>query len=383
MKKGWIILLIISSRLVFAQEDEPSAWTLNGYLKQLHSVIKIDGIPTYLTDNLWHNRLKIRFEPDEHWQLGIDVRTRMFYGDLIKLNPGFAAQIEEGNNAYFDLSIHLVDKPAWLVNSTLDRAYIRYNHNNWEITAGRQRINWGISTVWNPHDVFNAFSFTDFDYEERPATDALRVKYYMGFASSIELAANLNADADDRVVAGLIKWNTSQYDFQVLTGYVSREWTLGGGWAGNIKNAGFKGEWTYFNSFRKNATSSFSMTAGIDYSFSNGLFFSTGYLYNSNGKTRGSLGDLFSFELSAKNLYPFRHALLVSGVYPITPLFSSNLAIIYSPSSSHPLFVNPGFTYSIAQSWDLDLVGQLAFNKEAGQYSSPLKAAFIRIKLSF
>ena len=35
-------------------------------------------------------------------------------------------------------------------------------------TAGRQRINWGQTFVWNVNDVFNAYSYFDFDYKERP-----------------------------------------------------------------------------------------------------------------------------------------------------------------------------------------------------------------------
>ncbi|MCG8318265.1 MAG: hypothetical protein MI921_02070 [Cytophagales bacterium] len=42
---------------------------------------------------------------------------------------------------------------------------------------GKHRINWGKSYVWNPNDVFNAYSFFDFDYEERRGTDALLIKY--------------------------------------------------------------------------------------------------------------------------------------------------------------------------------------------------------------
>ena len=101
MKYGSIVILILFWQFGFAQDEEPSAWSVNGYVKHLHTILKIDGINTYLTDNLLHNRLKIRYEPNQHWQAAFDVRTRMFYGDLIKLNPTYANQIEQAKQFTF------------------------------------------------------------------------------------------------------------------------------------------------------------------------------------------------------------------------------------------------------------------------------------------
>jgi hypothetical protein len=63
-------------------------------------------------------------------------------------------------------------------------AYLDYTAGKWQFRVGRQRINWGVNLVWNPNDVFNSFSYFDFDYEERPGSDAVRVQYYTGTTSS-------------------------------------------------------------------------------------------------------------------------------------------------------------------------------------------------------
>lgn len=369
--------------LALSQDDQPRNWTLNGYVKQLQTAFKLEGIDSYLLDNLFHNRLNFRWYPDEHWRVRIEMRNRLFYGDFVKITPGYATQVEAANNDFLDLSVHLIDKNGWLLNSTIDRFYVEYIMGSFEASLGRQRINWGISTVWNPNDLFNAFTFTDFDYEERPGSDALRLRYYTGVASSVEFAVKASDTWDNRVIAALYKWNIWNYDWQVLTGFAHREWVVGGGWAGNIKNAGFKGEWSYFIPTDQDVNASFAITGGVDYSFSNSLYLNLGYLYNSNGNTRGSLQELFGFELSAKNLYPFRHAVFISTAYPITPLINAGLTWIYSPVSSQPLFFNPTLTLSIAQSWDLDLIGQIAFNKTQDGYTSPVKAGFLRLKYSF
>jgi hypothetical protein len=73
----------------------------------------------------------------------------------------------------------------------------------------------------------------------------------------------------------------------------------------------------------------------------------------------------------------------VQGTYPVTPLFNAGLAAIYSPVDAHALFFNPTLTYSIRANWDLDLIGQIAFDQEAEGYRSPLQAVFFRLKWSF
>jgi hypothetical protein len=368
-----------------SQAEEENNWALTGYLKNMKTWLFFNDFPedAFLQDNLIHNRLSFTYYADEHWTFRADLRTRAFFGDLVRAQPSYADLIDDVNNDYFDLSVILLDRPSWVVHTMLDRLYFEYAKDNWEVRLGRQRVNWGISTIWNPNDVFNAFAFTDFDYEERPGSDALRVRYFLDYASSFEIAVKAADRIDETVIAGLWKFNKGNYDFQILTGLVQNEWVIGGGWAGNIKNAGFKGEWSYFLPFEENVNNSFALTAGIDYVFENGIYGNVGYLYNSNGSTSANIVGLFDFELSAKNLYPYRHALVLQASYPITPLLNGGAAIIYSPVDVHPLFVNPTITYSIANNWDIDMIGQIVMNDQQDGYKSPLQAVFLRLKWSF
>lgn len=384
IKKLWVILLFLPLWSM-AQEDAPKNWELSGYMKNLQTWIFINNGPQtiFLQDNLLHNRLNFSWYLNDHWKLRADLRTRVFFGDLVRTQPNYADLVENANDDYFDLSMILLDRDAWVAHSMLDRAYLEWSKDDWELRFGRQRVNWGISTIWNPNDVFNAFTFTDFDYEERPGSDALRIKRYIGFASSIEFAAKAADRLDEAVFAALWKWNRWDYDFQLLGGYVKNEWTIGAGWAGNLNNAGFKGEWTYFIPLEKELVQSFALTFGVDYVFGNGLYGNLAYLYNSNGSIEDDVSGLFSFELSAKNLYPYRHAILVQASYPITSLINTSLAFIYSPVSVHPLFANPTLSISIANNWDLDFVGQIVLNEQNASYKSPLQAVFLRLKLSY
>ncbi len=369
-------------------------WVFSGYVKNMQmGLIFNDAFPdlqqlklvdTFLLDQLIHHRLNAKWYINDKWTFQAGLRNRLFTGDLVKFTPNYGQQTDDASNDYFDLSILWLDRPSMVIHSVFDRLFLDYTNGNWEIRVGRQRINWGISNVWNPNDVFNAFSFTDFDYEEKPGSDAIRVKYYTGFASSVEVAAKAADNIKESVIAGLWKFNQWNYDFQLLSGWVKNEWVVGGGWAGNIKNMGFQGELSYFIPPEDQVDPAFSMTVGGDYTFKNSAFISGGLLYNSEGSTMGgSSTQLFTFELSARNLYPYRWSIFTQFNYPVTPLTNVGMAIIYSPAKTHSLFLNPMWTYSIKENWDLNLIGQIVFNKEENLYKSPLQAIFLRLKYSY
>ena len=162
--------------------------------------------------------------------------------------------------------------------------------------------------------------------------------------------------------------------------------TFGGGWAGNIGDASFKGEATYFHSLQDTVSNSFAGTIGIDYSFKNSLYINGGFLYNSNGRDSLLLGGgtIFVFDVSAKNLYPYKYSIFGNVTYPFSPIFNGGIALIYSPSYDHAMFINPTMTFSIGNNWDLDLIGQISFSRsQENKYGSPATALFMRFKFSF
>lgn len=388
--KAWLFILIASFPLILNAQEKPKAWQLRGYAKTLQSLnfVKVSPLDTtfLLLDNLIHQRLNFTWYINDQFTLRSDLRSRIFYGDLVKLNSNFAKDLEETANDFFDLSLILFERNDFIIHSMVDRLYMDFTKGNLEVRLGRQRINWGINTAWNPNDIFNAFSFTDFDYEERPGSDALRVKYYTGFASSIELAVKAFDKKEDAVAGILWKLNKWNYDFQLLAGIMQQDLTFGGGWAGNIKNASFKGEATYFHSLLDTVSNSFAATLGVDYSFKNSLYINGGFLYNSNGRDSLAIGGgtIFLFDVSAKNLYPYKYSFFAQIMYPFTPIFNGGAALIYSPSNDQSLFVNPTLTFSIAENWDLDLVGQVSFSKSLeNNYENLATAIFMRFKFSF
>ena len=101
--------------------------------------------------------------------------------------------------------------------------------------------------------------------------DVLRFIYSGDNLSSFEIVYMPN-ERNGYTLAGLYKINSFGYDFQILAANYFDDILIGGGWAGNIKNAGFKGELSYFID-KENIKNSLSFSTSIDYSTKNGFYF--------------------------------------------------------------------------------------------------------------
>ncbi len=341
-----------------------------------------------LSQNLIHNRLNFAWYANKEITVVAQFRTRLFTGDFVKRVPDYSAFIDV-NNDYFHLSANPINNKSVLLNTMADRLYIQWSKDNWEIKAGRQRINWGKNLAWNPNDWFNAYSFFDFDYEERPGSDALRISHYTGVLSSVEVAAKMAKDIDHFVGAGMWKINKWNYDFQFLGGLAQGDLGLGSGWAGNLGTASFKGELTYFHKATQTIFNSayqdmFLGAISMDYSISK-FYFNGSVMYNSQGSYHPDTG----FTIvgirpgTVRNLSPYTWSSFIQATYRVSPLLNSGLSVIAYPGSE-AFFINPTLTISAMQNLDIDLIGQFFYGyNQYGNFESLIKAGYLRLKWSF
>ncbi len=383
MKRAVWLLIILP--LCVRGQDAPKL-QVSGYVKDMVTWTINSDDPDFI-DNLVHNRLNFHWYPSESLTGKLELRNRLLFGDLATEFYPLYADFIDVNNDYFDLSWTPIDERGVLLHTMIDRFFLRYNKNNWEVTAGRQRINWGKNLAWNPNDIFNAYSFFDFDYEERPGSDAIRIKRFTGYASEFEFAFNIAGSLREITTALRYQMNTGLYDIQFFGGVMKNNLTVGTGWAGNLGNAGFKGELTYFEPLEEGyGVSQLLASVSVDYSFPNSIYLNGGFLYNSDGeKSPPSILDpgAINSNLDVRELSPYVMSTFIQASYQITPLMSGGLATIFYPSDQ-ALFLNPFVTYSLKENLDFDLTGQLFFaENEEGEYTSAGSAIFTRIKWSF
>ncbi|MFO7657117.1 MAG: hypothetical protein R6W78_08620 [Bacteroidales bacterium] len=388
MKQLIIFLTLLSGFSVSSRGNEkPKHWTLNGYVTSMNSAIVIDTLKDYwITDYLLHNRLNFHWFPNQSFSVKLELRNRFMYGDQIKsdLTGDYLKSIEK-DKGVADLSVNLFSGKSYVFNNMIDRAYVLYSKGKFDVTIGRQRINWGQTFVWNPNDIFNTYSFFDFDYEERPGSDAVRLQYYPGMTSVAELAAKADS-AGNLTVAGLYRINKFGYDIQVLSGVLNSEDVMMGlGWSGNIKNVAFRGEMSYFHPYKNFSDTSglFFVSTGFDYSFGNSLFLQIEALYSQlpKGSNITDFLKFYSGPLSVKNLSFTELSFFAQAGYPVSPLLNLNIAAMYFPRLKG-FYAGPSFTYSFAQNLDLSIYYQLFSGKFVTDRKS-FHLGFMRFKYSF
>ena len=272
---------------------------------------------------------------------------------------------------WLDLTFPLVSAGDHVAYVNFDRFSIQHTRGNLEVQAGRQRVNWGVNYVWNPNDIFNASSFFDITYIEKPGSDSLRLRYYTGPVSSAETAVKV--DFEDRVTAaGLFRTNVGGYDLQAFAGSVQGALGAGFGWSGQLGGAGFNGELTYFGPGGTGLVTDeqFIAAAGGNYTFPNSLMLTTEFIYNSLGTTDpvGSNPILGTFFVDARTLTLARWNVMLSASYQASPLTRLGLASVYNPNDMSA-YVSPQLDYSLSNNVTLTVAGQLLFGGAETQFS--------------
>ncbi|MCX6254339.1 MAG: hypothetical protein NTV31_07670 [Bacteroidia bacterium] len=241
----FILLLVLITTCPALTQEKPKTLVLNGYLSTMQSVMFDSLSGPFVNDNLLHNRLNLKGYINDHITFAAEFRNRLFTGDMVRSGRSYSEMIGS-DQGWVDLSWNILNEPSFFLNTTIDRLWVDFNYGKIQARIGRQRINWGQTLIWNPNDIFNAYSFFDFDYIERPGSDAVRLQYYPSFSSAIELA--LKADYKDHITtAALYRFNKWGYDIQFLAGYVNNEdLVAGAGWSGAIGSISFRGEASWF-----------------------------------------------------------------------------------------------------------------------------------------
>lgn len=358
----------------------PKQLEVDGYIKNLQSLNFDRTFKNLITLNLLHNRLNFKWKSSEHFIAVTELRTRVFWGEEVKQTPGFASllrnEIEKIN-----LQTTWIDNESLVAHTNVERLYLDYRKNNLNVRLGRQRINWGVTGTWNPNDIFNAYNFLDFDYEERSGVDGGKVHLDIRPLSSTEIAYSFSGKKGSvaAIRYSLNKWN---YDMQLITGWYNDRLTAGLGWAGYIKDAGFKGETQYYFA-AKNTASHINLTLEGDYMLKNGWYLNAGFLLNQEGLNKPvSNWEDINLKLSSENLMPTKWNFILTTAKELNPLLSANVGVLYAPGTEL-LILLPSFNYNMSPNLDVNLLGQSFFASLNGNMEAVNHHFFLRVKWSF
>lgn len=337
---------------------------INGFFSQMSQTI-VDSVKgNWLSDQILQNRLKIQYSPFPNIRIETQARTRLLYGNTIQLSPNI--DLYEKDKGFVDLNFALLKSKSAVLNTNIDRLFLQYEFSKLKLTLGRQRINWGMTFVWNTNDWFNTYSFVDFDYAERPGSDAINVQFFPTALSSADFVAKI--DSSKNITTAIrYKFNLKNYDVQLLTGIVeNNDIAAAIGWSGNIWQITFRGEATYLHN-RKNfsdTTGKFMASIGFDYMFKNSFTIFAEFLYNQfvDDNKPQNIFQLQNSPANLKNISVARYNAVLNMSYPINPIFNASVSYMYM-SYNNFMMISPNLTASINDYIDFSVVTQHFYGK--------------------
>ena len=380
----YVSLFLLLGFFTIAQ-DSTSFWkdkfSYNGYVKYLNTASSFNE--DWMFNQLIHNRINTRIKWSKSLSSGVEFRNRIFYGDNNSIEGVINSMKDDGGlvNTSAAWQENLGDP---MLSVQIDRWWLKYEWKTWELNAGRQRINWGMNFLWNVNDVFNAYNFSDFDYEERPGTDAIVLTKYIKDLNQLDVAISPSRDFENYSVAARYRWNKNMYDFQVLSGKVQDDFFLGGGWDGSINNIGWKGELSTFYPINEGKTFNDDLLTitgafSVDYSWQNGWMVLGGYYFNSTFLNLDNYGtNLTLINSSAKALLPLPHAMFLQTGKSLGALWRADLILLGLPTGD-AVFLMPTLSYSVSESVDLSIVDQIIL----GSSIPGAQSLNVRLKWSF
>lgn len=386
MARYLFILMLLSCAADSAKAQLFNDLTISGYLQATPVWISAE-LPEPLEGDSFleyrlQNRLNIEWYIVDELSLNWEMRTRFFAGDLVDEIPFYKEGVDT-DPGFMKLSWIVADSEKWFVHYIPDRLNLDWYSDEWRITVGRQRINWGINMATNPNDLFNIYSFYDFDYPERPGADAIRIQHFLNWASRIEIAYSPAREARNSVAAALYGFNTRGYDVQVISGYYQHKFAAGGGWAGSIGQSGFKGEvMGFFDMDEGSESEPVNLIAALsaDYIFDNSLFLIVEGLYNKEGGRESFL--LLGEPITADNPSFSRFQFTAQGSYPFTPVWNGSLALVYYPDEE-AVYISPSVSYSVAQNVDFNLITQIFAGSSDSAFSNAGNVVAATLKWNF
>ena len=359
MKHPFLILpaLFLSLNVALFSQDTTRSWHLKGYLDDLQMVQFSKIEDPWTLDNQLNNRLDLTWNPGKVFSMGVGMRNRFLFGQSITANPAYKGSLF-ADDGLVNMTWDIWSGQSFALVTQFDRAWMSVTTGKMQFTAGRQRINWGQAVVWNPNDIFNTYSYFDVDYPERPGSDAVRLQYYPSATSAAELALKCNSQGKI-TLAGLGRFNALEYDIQLLAGLVDdQDYVVGAGWSGNILQAAFRGEISYYRPKKNFGDTSGVLlaTVGADYTFANSLALTFQAFYNQlpPGYKPENLMSIYQAPASPKMLSFTEWNIFLMGSYPITPLFDVSLAGMYYPDLNG-YYIGPTLNYNLKQNIDLSL----------------------------
>ena len=357
---------------------------LSGYVNNSSLVggTRPDPFDETLWQNLTSQRLNFKWRIN-NFDLQISSQTTFSFGNKDILNLIKSTSTEDHN--LLKLSYRLVDDEKKWLNFALDRVALRWSTEHFEISVGRQRINWGNTILWHPNDIFNSSPYINLIYPEKMGCDAVRASFFHNEVATSEIA--VSADRRGSPTVAILHRNLfRKLDYQLLGGvYKGHFLFAGGGFTTELNSFNIRFEGSYFHDYRtvEEQRDIVQIAMGVDRVFKNNLIIQTELLYTNKPYDITDL--ILSYqpnEDSVRELTISRWSFAGQLYYPVSNLFAINSVVAYFPDQE-AIYLGAGMNIHITKNLDASLMAH-AFRYTLKQsYTMEGVAGTLQIKYFF
>ena len=285
------VLLVSAFALSCALNLHAQEVALTGYVMDLGSAqwlrpefARLLHADTRSFANILRARLKPAVTMGEHVTLGAEyeVAWSRFGAGIFTVQPDLR------HRQWTPLRWVITESDAGNVIHFIDRLALTLGCDDGSVVLGRQRISWGTGRVWNPTDLFHPLNSAVFGKIEKDGVDAISAKYAFGSFTDVQCVVNV-AEADRRINAALrFRTNAAEQDLSLIVGRFDGCAIVGADLAGNLFDAGVRGEILYTFDERLHGMETIQTIAGIDYQFTADLYLALEYHFNGRGSAQPS-----------------------------------------------------------------------------------------------
>jgi len=274
----------------------------------------------------WLNVARVRLRPTASLWGNARVALEYEITSLYHSAPlFFDIQTTRNKRQVVDLTWNPVNQPKYSVIHFVDRLHLDQSLGFADIVIGRQRIAWGTGRIWNPTDLFNPINPTSFAKIEKDGVDAVLTKLTFGDFTDLTLVYNPQEGWNTSNAGFRFRTNYAQYDISIVGGHFDKRVVMGGDFAGNLFQAGLRGE-GILSADRHNLSSSFAKyILGIDYQFTSKLYGLMEYHFNGEGAKDKLAYDLLRLA-RGETINVGRDYLALQASYLVHPLVNTMLS---------------------------------------------------------
>ncbi|MFH0990768.1 MAG: hypothetical protein V1799_12205 [bacterium] len=326
------------------------------------------------------NRLRLRpalsLWPDA--QLTVEYELSLFYHSSPIV---FQVQSKSNQRQIVDAGWYLLQEQKVSALHYLDRFHFKQSFEFGDLTIGRQRIAWGTGRIWNPTDLFNPINPTSVAKIEKDGVDAALFKFRLGNFTDLSLVVNPQRGWSTANVGYRFRANYQEFDFSLVGGYFDNFVMFGGDFAGNLFDAGVRGEALVTLAPGNYDFKSTNYILGADYQFSSRLYGLLEYHFNGEGQFEKSQYDLPHLA-NGEILNVGRQYISALGTYLVHPLVT--LSLNYTRNlSDRSQFIAGSISASASDELSLALGGQLFFGENFSEYWYYPRSLYLKADLYF